>query len=128
MFDLEEYKEELRRLSTLLDDGLKALRHYATEYADAEEAYREAQARAWLLAPRKSDEGDRWIAAEREAWVNGETRKLRRTRDLADDMRKAAREAVRARQGQISAWQSQLNAEREEMSFARTGPGGSYPG
>lgn len=124
MLDLEEYKEELRRLSKLLDDGLAALRRYATEYADSEEAYREAQARAWLVAPRKSDEGERWIAAEREAWVNGETRKLRRNRDLADDMRKAAREAVRARQGQISAWQSQLNAEREEMSFARFGPEG----
>lgn len=121
MIDLQEAMDEMKRLSKLLDDGLGALRRFAAEYADAEEAYREAQARAWLLAPRMDGEF-KITAGEREAWVNGETRKLRRTRDYADDMRKAALEAVRSRRGQISALQSMLAAERAEMEFARTGP------
>ena len=127
MIDMQEAMDEMRRLSKLLDDGLGALRLYAREYADAEASYREAQARAWLAAPRRH-EGEKITAGEREAWVNGETREQRRARDYADDMRKAALEAVRSRRGQISAWQSLLAAEREELAMARTGPGGSYPG
>ncbi len=128
MIDLQEAMTEMRRLSTLLDEGLGAMRRYAREYADTESMYREAQARAWLLAPRKTQEGDKITAGEREAWVNGETREQRRARDFADDMRKAALESVRARRGQISAWQSFMAAEREEMAFSRTGTGGGYPG
>lgn len=119
--DLEEARRELVRLSRLLDDGLAALRRFAGEYADAESNYREAQARAWLMAPRVDGEF-KITAGEREAWVNGETRQLRRARDYADDMRKTALEAVRSRRGQISAWQSLLAAERAEMQMVRYGP------
>lgn len=121
MISLEEATKELVRLSRLLDDGLAALRRFAGEYADAERDYRESQAKAWLAAPRRDGES-KITAGEREAWVNGETRHLRRTRDYADDMRKAALESVRSRRGQISAWQSLLAAERAEMEMARYGP------
>lgn len=121
VLDLEDATKELRRLSRLLDDGLAALRSYAQEYADAEMNYREAQAKAWLVAPRLIG-GTKITTGEREAWVNGETRAQRRTRDYADDMRKAALEAVRSRRGQISAWQSLLAAERAEMEMSRYGP------
>lgn len=119
--DLQEAVDEMRRLSSLLDAGLEALRRFAREYADTEAEYRRVQATAWLAAPRRTPDGEKITAGEREAWVNGETRVERRARDLADDMRKAALESVRSRRGQISAWQSLLAAEREEMAFSRTG-------
>jgi hypothetical protein len=117
----DEYIGEFRRLSDLLDRGLDVLRANATLYADAEMEYRHAKAKAWLQAPT-SEERSKWTAAEREAWVNGETAALRRDRDQADGMRLAALESVRSRRAQLSALQSLLAANRAEVEFASTGP------
>ena len=115
MSALPEMADELRRLSRLLDQGLAALRDQAQELADAEDEYRQAVAVAWVQAPEGT-------VPEREAWVNGQTSKMRRRRDLAEGMRQAALEAVRSRRTQVSALQSLLAAERAEAEFARTGP------
>jgi hypothetical protein len=124
VIDMEEAAEEMHRLSSLLDDGLAAMRRLAHEYADTEATYREAQARAWVATPRDHSDGERIQAKEREAMVNAATAQQRRARDLADGMRQAALEAVRSRRGQISALQTRLNVDREAMAFARTGPEG----
>jgi len=111
----------MRRLSTLLDTGLEALRSFASDYASAEALYRKAKAAAWLETPR-SRNGDKLTAAEREAMVDATTADERYARDLAQDMRIAALEAVRSRRAQLSAFQSLLAAERSESELARTGP------
>ncbi len=112
---IDDMAAEMSRLSHLLDAGLAALRAQATDYADAESDYRQHVATSWLQAPEGT-------VPEREAWVNGQTAKHRRRRDLADGMRTAALEAVRSRRTQVSALQSLLAAHRAEAEFARTGP------
>lgn len=118
--DTSEAIVEIRRLSTLLDQGLDAMRTFARQYADAEATYRRAKAEAWLIAPREHEDGAKITAGEREAWVNAHTAEERKTRDYADAMRQAALEAVRSRRGQLSAIQTICNVEREELAFART--------
>lgn len=113
--NLPELTAELLRLSALLDDALGYLRRSTVEYAEAEHAYREAKARAWIEVPPGT-------VAEREARINGATAGLRKTRDLADGMRHAAIEAVRSRRAQLSAIQTLSNAHREEAALARTEP------
>jgi hypothetical protein len=110
-----EMAEEMKRLSRLLDGGLAALRDQARELADAEQEYRQAKATAWLTAPEGT-------VPERDAWVNGSVAAQRHRRDLAEGMRQAALEDVRARRTQVSALQSLLAAERAEAEFARVGP------
>lgn len=112
---LDDAGREVNRLSKLLEKGLDQLRDSAQEVAEAERAYRKAKAVAWV----EHTEG---TAAFREAQVNAATSDLRYTRDLADGTRRAALEAVRSRQTQISAIQSLLNAHRAEADFAKTGP------
>ena len=124
--NLQEVPEEMRRLSRLLDGGIEALREQSHALAEAEANYRKAKAEAWVRCPQDDHgvkAGEReWTAARREAWVDAETADLRRTRDIAEGMRQAALEAVRARRTQVSALQSLLAADRAEAEFARTGP------
>jgi hypothetical protein len=112
---LSEAAEEVRRLSHLLNAGLEMLQTSAEDVASAEQAYRKARARAWV----ENTEG---TAGFREAQVDGQTAGLRYKRDVAEGMRRAALESVRARSTQISAIQTLLRASTEEASFARTGP------
>lgn len=124
--NLDEVATEMSRLSRLLASGLQAMRDQAAELADSEMDYRKAVAEAWLHAPMDEPDtkaGDRhWIAAAREAWVNGQTADKRRRRDLAEGMGRAAYQSVRARQTQLSTLQTLINADRAEREFARTGP------
>lgn len=124
--NLAEAQKEFDRLSRLLSAGLEAMREQAVALADAENAYRKAQAAAWLRCPNDPNttrSGEReWTAARREDWVKAETADLRRTRDIADGMSRAAYAAVKSRQTQISALQTLLNAQQQEMKFAQTGP------
>lgn len=112
---LDEAVVEMRRLSRQLDSGLDVLRDQAQELADAEHEYRRMVAVAWPQAPDGT-------VPERQAWVDGHCAGARRRRDLADHLTRAALESVRSRRTQVSALQSLLNAEKEEMAFARTGP------
>ena len=109
-----EAADEMHRLSGLLDKALKVLREQAREYAEAEDAYRMAHARAYV-----AHDGP---AHERKAVADLATSEERQRAHLADGMRQAALEAVRSRRAQISALQSLLNAHREEAAFARTAP------
>jgi hypothetical protein len=113
--NLAEAIEEVRRLSRLLDAGLDVLRSTAEEVAEAERDYRKAKALAWV---NRTD----GTAAERAALVDSDTADHRYRRDVAEGMRRAALESVRARAQQISMWQSLLNAHRAEAEFVRTGP------
>ena len=121
MLDLSEAAAEMHRLSTLIDQGLEALRLYAHQSASAERDYRHLRAEGWLSTPRERD-GHKLTAGERESMVDAETADARYSRDLASDMRQAALEAVRARRAQLSAWQSLMGAERAEADFVRTAP------
>ena len=121
--DLREAQEEAQRLSRLIDDGIRALREQSQVLAARERDYRRGKAEAWVRCPRDSDPRVRnWSAGRREAWVDAETADLRYERDVADGMRSAALEAVRARRAQLSALQTLLNAHAEEAKLARTGP------
>jgi len=110
-----QYQTEVRRLSDLIDEGIKALTKYANEVANAEYDYRKAKAIAWQTAPPGT-------VPMREAWVESETAEQRRSLDLAEGSRSAALEAVRSRRQQLSAVQSLLAAHKAEAEFARTGP------
>ena len=124
--NLAEAADEMRRLSRLIDAGIEAMREQSSALANAEHDYRRQKAEAWVKCPTDDHgvkAGEReWTAARREAWVDAETADLRRTRDIADGMKQAAIEAVRARRGQLSAWQSLISADRAEAEFARTAP------
>lgn len=113
--ELENLMAEAYRLSGLLDKGILALRDASVAYAEAEHAYREKKAVAYL-------ETESGTVAEREAHVYAIMGDFRRRRDLADGERLAALEAVRSRRTQLSAVQSLLAAYKSEADFARTGP------
>lgn len=111
MRELTDLIGEARRLSTLIDRGVDALRTSAKELARAENAYRHARARAWMQV-----DGD--LAKEREAMVDGATADLRMARDVAEGQRQAAIEALRSRRAQLDALRSILSATRSEMELA----------
>jgi hypothetical protein len=112
---ITEYHNEVNRLSTLIDEGIKALSRFAREAAESEHDYRKAKAIAWQIAPPGT-------VPMREAWVDAETAEQRLRLDLAEGSRSAALEAVRSRRQQLSAVQSLLAAHKAEAEFARTGP------
>lgn len=122
MIPIDEARDEMRRLSNLIDAGIEMVRKQSVDLADAENEYRKGRATAWVECPRDNPGEREWTAARREAWVDGECADLRRKRDIAEGMRDAAREAVRARQSQLSALQTLLRAQQAEAEFARTGP------
>lgn len=126
-FTLVAAQTEMLRLSRLIDAGVEASKQHAIQLADAENAYRKAKAEAWVRCPIDAADvprGEReWTAARREAWVNADTADLRQQRDLEVAMKDAAREAVRARQTQLSSWQTLVKAHQAEAEFARTTPG-----
>jgi hypothetical protein len=110
--DLTELVAEARRLSGLIDAGVRALRESSAALAEAEHAYRRSKAEAWVVC-----RGD--LAKEREAHVDSACADLRRDRDLREGERQAALEALRSRRVQLSALQSILAATRSEMELAR---------
>lgn len=105
---------EARRLSGLIDNGVKALTEAAKNLAEAEYAYRLARAEAWHRT-----EG---TAKQREDDVNAITAGERRVRDLAEAGRMSALEALRSRRQQLSAVQSIAAAWRAEAEHANYGP------
>jgi hypothetical protein len=121
-----ELFEKAMHFSTLIDQGIAAMREHAEAYAQAEANYRKAKSEAWIRCPNDDTgvkAGEReWTAARREAWVDAQCADLRYKRDLAEAMKQSALEAVRSRRAQLSALQTFVNAERAEAEFARTGP------
>jgi hypothetical protein len=121
-FTLTEATTEMLRLSRAIDDGVDYSKRAAVDLAGAENEYRKAKAQAWVTCPRDEPGEREWTAARREAWVDGQVADERKARDLAEAMRDAAREAVRARQAQLSAWQTLVRAHQAEAELGRTGP------
>lgn len=125
-FTLTEAQTEMLRLSRAIDAGIEFSKQHAIELAHSEMTYRQEKAQAWLRCPNDDPSvprGEReWTAARREAWVDAACAERRKERDLAEAMRDAAREAVRARQTQLSSWQTLVRAHQAEAEFARTGP------
>jgi len=111
---LDGLADEMRRLSGLLDDALGYLRRVSAEWAESEDVYRMARARAVLEAVGTVD--------ERRAQADMATSQQRRKAHLDDAMKQAALEAVRSRRAQISALQSIAAAHRAEGELAHTGP------
>lgn len=109
---LDELMEEARRLSDLLDRGVKALHDSSVQVAHAEHAYRKKQAEAWLMAPDGT-------APAKQAWVDGECADHRLARDLVDASRNTSQQALRARTAQLSAVQSLLATLKAEVNLAR---------
>jgi hypothetical protein len=110
--DLRDAVKEATRLGNLLEAGLDVLRSTAQEVAEAERDYRKAKSLAWV----NRTEG---TAAERAALVDSDTADHRYKRDVAEGMRRAALESVRARSQQISMLQTLVNAHKAEGDFAR---------
>lgn len=106
---------EMKRLSRKIEEGIKAIVSESHRLAEAERDYRKARGVAWV----KVEDG---TAAFREAQVDSQTADLRFERDLADGMRRAAIEAVRSRQQQLSAWQSVVRAQKAELELSAFGP------
>ena len=122
MTDLAEFYAQAMHFSTLIDQGIAAMRELSESYAQAEHDYRKAKSEAWVRCPRDDAGGKDWTAARREAWVNAQCADLRYKRDVAEAMRQSALEAVRSRRAQLSAIQTFVGANRAEAEFARTGP------
>ena len=114
MSALSDLVAEAKRLSTLIDKGVDALRTAAKDAATAEHTYRHARAKAWART-----EG---TAKEREDQVNALTADERLGRDLAEATRMAALEALRSRRTQLSSCQTLANADRAELEQAFYGP------
>jgi hypothetical protein len=110
--DLEALTAEAWRLSQLLDKGVAALTASGIAYAEAEHAYREAKAMAYL-------ETESGTVAEREAHTYATVGEHHRDALLADGQRVAALEAVRSRRAQLSALQTLIASHRAEAELAR---------
>lgn len=115
--DIVEMTKEMGRLSLNIDKGVEELRTQTAAFAEAEREYRKAKAIAW--AEMLAVERPGVTAAHKEAQVNADTADLRFVRDLAEGSRKAALEAVRARQSQLSALMTLLAAHRAEAHLAQ---------
>lgn len=121
-----EMSEEARRLNRLLDSALGFLKEQVPAAADAERAYRKAQAEAWVRCPRdesgvKAADKD-WPVSRREAWVDAECSDLRYERDVLERMVRVGFKAVEARMAEISLLQSEMNVFKSEARFAQFGP------
>lgn len=111
-----EMGAEMLRLSKNIDSGISHLVSAVRECAEAEAEYRKATAQAWVSVDSSL------LAAQRQAGVEARTSEMRKARDIAEGMKRAAIESIRARQSQLSALQSLMSAHRAEAEFARTAP------
>lgn len=117
VINVPDLLREMTRLSELLDAAIVNLYEAGLKYADAENTYRMAKAKAYLMESRKEHtvahcEAVRDIATERE----------RLAAHIAEAYKESITEEVRSRRSQLSALQTISNALREELSLARTGP------
>ncbi len=110
---------DIRTTCDRINAAVHGLVEHAKAEAEAERTYRKAAAVMWIEV---STTRDRTTAAEREAAVKAATADERYARDVARGMWTASREAVRARQQELSALQSLLKVEQAEVDMARFGP------
>jgi hypothetical protein len=109
--EVEGLIKEMRRLSAILDKGLKTLHDQAHELAEADHEHTKAFAMAYLRA-----EG---TAKGRACHADLATLESRQRLKLAEALERATREGIHSRQSQLSAVQSVANAVRAEINLAR---------
>jgi len=109
-----DLQEQILAYAQMLDEALAFLRGQTVKYADSDNAYRLAHARAYLASDGPVN--------ERKATADLATDKERHAAHLAEGMRQAALEAVRSRRAQLSALQTLANSYRAEAEFVRTAP------
>lgn len=113
--NVAELADEALRLSRRLERATDTIRDQAPILADTELEYRKAKAQAWLAAPDGT-------VPEREAHVEGVTAEVRRARDYAKHMQRAAIEASRNMRQQISVLQSVAKLATTEVEAFAYGP------
>jgi hypothetical protein len=111
-------------------DGAQALAVALTEhaksgveYAEAEVAYRKAQAMKYLEIMAKSTDGKKPTEAHIKAMTDLACEKEMLRKLMAEANRETANERVRCLRTEISAFQSVLSAHREEAAATRYGQG-----
>jgi hypothetical protein len=115
--EMRDVAARIRAYADLLDGALSYAKKAAAEYADSDDAYRVAHARAFVEA---KDDGSTDALAKAKADLL--TEGIRKRARLAEAMNKMAQEAIRSRRTQISAEQSLLNVHKSEADYGRTGP------
>lgn len=98
-----------------IDQAIDEMRQAGVDVAVAERVYRNARSDAWGRATGGN-------VRQREAWVDARTAEERAERDKAENRRRDAIELVKARQAELSAYQTLVTAHRAEAEFVRTGP------
>jgi hypothetical protein len=106
-----ELNSRMIAISQQVDDALTEYREASERWVGADRTARIARAREYLKADGKT-------VAEREAQVEIRCDIETWEEHRLDALRNAAREALRARQAQLSAAQSLAAALREELKFA----------
>ena len=117
MITTSELFVEFKMRSQQVDDALAYLRKAVTEWADAEEVYRREKAKSYLAHKARTRQ-----VADAKSLAEIDCSKLMHACHIADGMKQAALENVRARRAQLSALQSIAAMNREEAGFAKTGP------
>ncbi len=115
---MDRVSPERKHLNELISRGVKYLREMNEHAADTEEAYRKGRGQSWATV---KSEGDR-TAKHMEDEVDARTAGLRRARDVAAGEVRAAMEVIRLRRQQLSAWQTDQNADGEEYDHAMYAP------
>ena len=109
---------ERKTLNELIARGVKYLRAQNAAAAKAEREYRQAKAETWATVKQ---EGGR-TAEHMKDEVQSRVAELGEKRDIAAGEVKAAIEVIRLRRQQLSAWQTDQNADGEEFDHAMYGP------
>lgn len=118
MTELRELNKQLLAAIRDLDEALAELRAQAASFANAEREYR----RSWAVALLSTDgrnADERAARAEQHRFATGDLSDIRYQRDLAEGLKGAASQAVKAKTQVISAIQSLSAAMREELHFAK---------
>jgi len=112
---LANLSEDLQSTSKELLGECDELTKAAREYANRENAYRMARAKAMLEAPKDTVD-------MKKAFVDSVTEKERLAAHVSEGLLDATRERVRSLRAVLSALQTIAGSYKAEADFSRTGP------
>jgi hypothetical protein len=107
--------EQIRAAAESLESAQEGLEQRVQQAAEAERAYKTAEASLYLANEGRNQK-------EREAKAEPGLSELRYRAHLAEGLSKAGLEAVRNRRTILSALQTVANLSKEEAAFSRTAP------
>lgn len=113
----QEFAAAREAFHTQWGEVLRDLKGEIKRAAATERAYRKREAELWVLAPKGEKRGD-VTAAERDAWVSGESSDLRYERDIAQGLSRAGFKHLDLLLAEASMLQSELNAFKAEAKAA----------